>query len=123
MLNVAAVLLILVGLMHSVLGGRNLITPLIARGDFPVVLGSQRNGRLTLWFGWHALTFFWWAQAYVFWRMADDISRAGLATLVSWTAACAFIGGAALVVSRAKHLSWAMFLPLAVLLGFAAYTS
>lgn len=121
MIETSALCLFLVGLMHSVLGHRNLISPLLARKDFPVVLGSQRNGRLTLLFGWHALTLFWWAQAYVLWRMAEDPNRAALATLVSWAIACAMIGTTALVVSKAKHLSWMFFLPVAVLLGLAAY--
>jgi hypothetical protein len=30
--------------MHSLLGGRNLVPPSLAREDFSVVLGSQRNG-------------------------------------------------------------------------------
>lgn len=123
MIETSAVFLVLVGVMHSVLGQRNLISLLLAWEDFPVVLGSQRNGRLTLWFGWHALTLFWWAQAYVLWRIADDPNRAGLATLVSWAVACAAIGATALVVSKAKHLSWVFFLPIALLLGLAAYGS
>ena len=48
MITAAAVCLFLVGLMHSYLGGRNLIAPLMKNTNFPVVLGSQRNGRLTL---------------------------------------------------------------------------
>lgn len=123
MITTSAILLVLVGLMHSALGQRNLISPLLTREDFPTVLGSQRNGRLTLWFGWHALTLFWWAQAYVLWRMADDPSRAALVTLVSWAFACAVIGATALVMSKAKHLSWVFFLPIAILLGLAAYGS
>lgn len=120
MLETSAILLVLVGAMHSVLGGKNLVTPLLAREDFPVVLGSQRNGRLTLWFGWHALTFFWWAQAYVLWRIAQDASQAGPATLIAWAVACGLIGIAALVVSKGKHLSWVFFLPTAGMLGWAA---
>jgi hypothetical protein len=123
MLAFTAILLVLVGAMHSVLGGRNLISPLLAREDFPIVLGSQRNGRLTLWFGWHALTLFWWAQAYVLWRMADDMTHAGQATLISWATACALIGLIALIVSKGKHLSWVFFLPVATLLFIAGMGS
>lgn len=120
MIITSAILLVLVGLMHSVLGQRNLIAPLLAREDFPVVLGSQRNGRLTLWFGWHALTFFWWAQAIVLWRMAGDTGLAGQTTLFAWSFACVAIGLTALIVSKGKHLSWVFFLPIAALLGAAA---
>ncbi len=120
MLQTAAILLVCVGAMHSILGGKNLIGPLMKRDDFPVVLGSQRNGRLTLWFGWHALSFFWWAQAYVFWRMASDPAQTAQATLLAWAFSCAAIGGVALIVSRGKHLSWVFFLPVAVLLALSA---
>jgi len=120
MLEVSAILLVLVGAMHSFLGGARLIRPLLANEDFPSVLGSQRNGRLTLWFGWHALSFFWWAQAIVLWRMAVDITEVGQTTLIAWSASCAAIGLTALVMSKGKHLSWVFFLPIAALLGSAA---
>lgn len=109
MLETATILLVLVGAMHSTLGGRRLITPLIARDDFPTILGSQRNARLTLWFGWHALTLFWWAQAFVFWRMAKESAQAGPATLTAWAAACGLLGVAALVLTHGRHLSWVFF--------------
>jgi hypothetical protein len=48
MLFIAAALLFFVGLMHGLLGAKNVILPLLTREDFPVVLGNQRNGRLTV---------------------------------------------------------------------------
>lgn len=122
MLFIAATLLFLVGLMHSLLGEKNLIRPLLAREDFPVVLGSQRNGRLTLWFGWHALTLFWWGQAYVLMQMAFDIETAGRTTLITLSFACGTLGLVALLVSRGKHLSWVLFLPLAAILAWEIST-
>lgn len=120
MVIAAAVCLFLVGLMHSVLGGKNLVAPLMARNDFPVVLGSQRNGRLTLYFGWHALTLFWWAQAIVLVTIATEPSVVIPATLLSLAMACMILGGLALFVSRGRHLSWIFFVPIAVLLFIAA---
>lgn len=122
MLFIAATLLFLVGLMHSLLGEKNVIRPLLTREDFPVVLGSQRNGRLTLWFGWHALTLFWWAQAYVLVQMAVDIETAARTTLIALSVACGTLGLVALLVSRGKHLSWAFFLPLAAILAWKIST-
>lgn len=116
MLFAAAILLFLAGLMHSLLGEKNLIRPLLAREDFPVVFGSQRNGRLTLWFGWHALTLFWWAQAYVLARMAVDVETAAETVLITLAGACGLLGLTALLVSKGKHLSWVFFLPLAGIL-------
>lgn len=122
MLLIAATLLFLVGLMHSLLGEKNLIRPLLAKEDFPVVLGSQRNGRLTLWFGWHALTLFWWAQAYVLMQMAVDIETAARTTLIALCVACGTLGLVALLVSKGKHLSWVFFLPLAAILAWKVST-
>lgn len=122
MLFVAATLLFLVGLMHSLLGEKNLIRPLLAREDFPVVLGSRRNARLTLWFGWHALTLFWWAQAFVLMKMAVDVETAARTTLISLSLACATLGLVALLVSRGKHVSWVFLLPLAAILAWQVST-
>lgn len=116
MLEAAAILLFLVGLMHSVLGEKNLIRPLLAREDFPVILGSVRNAKLTLWFGWHALTLFWWAQAIVLIVMARHPGAAVETTLLTWALACGIMGMLALVVSKGRHLSWIFFLPLAGLM-------
>jgi hypothetical protein len=118
MLFLAAILLFLVGLVHSVLGEKNLIHPLFAQEDFPVVLGSQRNGRLTLWFGWHALTLFWWAQASLLTIMALDIENAAQTTLIALAIACGLLGLVALIGSKGKHLSCVFFLPLAGILGW-----
>lgn len=119
MITAAAVCLFLVGLMHSYLGGRNLIAPLMKSPDFPVVLGSQRNGRLTLYFGWHALTLFWWAQAIVLVAITVRPALVIPTTLLSLAVACAIMGGLALIVSRGRHLSWMFFLPISVLLLIA----
>ncbi|AVO37163.2 hypothetical protein [Pukyongiella litopenaei] len=116
MLSAAAICLVLVGAMHSFLGGLRLISPLLARPDFPSILGSQRNARLTLFFGWHALTVFWWAQAYVLWTIATEPSRAIHATLLTLAIASCMLACAAIIASRGRHLSWVFFLPITILL-------
>lgn len=122
MITAAAVCLFLVGLMHSYLGGRKLIAPLMERKDFPIILGSQRNGRLTLYFGWHALTLFWWAQAIVLVAITVRPSLVIPMTLLSLAVACAIMGALALIASRGRHLSWIFFLPISVLLLTAVTT-
>ncbi|MEC9249825.1 MAG: hypothetical protein VX501_04190, partial [Pseudomonadota bacterium] len=59
----AAVLLVLVGLFHSVLGGKRLIAPIVARDELPAILGSRTTSRVTLKAGWHLLTVMWFALA------------------------------------------------------------
>ena len=65
MLFIAAILTILVGLMHSVLGGRYLISPILRLEGHPSILGSRENARVTLWAAWHATSLTWWGLAAV----------------------------------------------------------
>ena len=116
----AAVLLSLVGLMHSLLGGKRLIDPILRRDDLPIILGGIKNTRLTLWVGWHALTLFWWSQAAVLVAIAVSPGYAITAFLTALSLASGFTGLLALFLSRAKHKSWVMFLPLSAVTGYIA---
>lgn len=120
MLIIAAILLFAVGAMHSILGGKRLIAPILARPDLPVILGSLENTRLTLWVGWHILTLFWWGQALVLVVIALAPEHTILATLLTLSAGTAIGGILALVLSRAKHRSWIMFLPLSIITFYIA---
>ena len=117
MLEFAAALLVLVGAMHSFVGGKRLIAPLLGKDDFPVILGSQQNGRVTLWFGWHALTLFWWSQAAVIWTISIDEELTAAVVLASTAVACAITGLAAVIATKGRHLSWVFFFPIAAILG------
>jgi hypothetical protein len=120
MLIFAAFLLFALGVMHSVLGGKRLIAPILARSDLPVILGSLDNTRITLRVGWHILTLFWWGQAVVLVVIAVAPEHVMSAFLLSLSGCCAVTGVLALVLSRAKHLSWILFLPLALITFYAA---
>jgi hypothetical protein len=120
MLILAALLLFAVGAMHSILGGKRLIAPILRRPDLPVILGSLENTRLTLWVGWHVLTLFWWGQAVVLVVIALAPELVVTATLVTLSACAGLTGMLALVLSRAKHRSWALFLPFAFITFYAA---
>ena len=62
-LILAAVMFVALGLIHPPCGGRYLIDPILALDNLPVILGSRRNTRRTLWAGWHIASLFWWANA------------------------------------------------------------
>ncbi len=115
MLILAAALLFAVGLMHSVIGGKRLINPILRRTDLPIILGSVENTRLTLWVGWHLLSLFWWGQAVVLIVVEVAPNLAVSAMLLTLSACSALAGALALILSRGKHKSWMMFLPLAIL--------
>lgn len=119
MLIIAAILLVAVSVMHSVLGGINLINPICRRDDLPIILGSRGNTVLTLQFGWHFLSFFWVALA-VFLvllhvrpdRFLEDFLLGGAGLFIA-------SGLIALIAGRGRHLSWVFFFPIGGLL-FAA---
>lgn len=123
MLLIAAILTIAVSLMHSVLGERRLIGPLLRREDLPVILGSLKNTRLTLRIAWHITSLMWWGIAAVLAYMHVAPETASVAFLWMVSAVFGVSGAAALVASRGKHRSWVFFLPIAVLTGYAAYTA
>ena len=115
-------MLFLVGLMHSALGGPQLIAPILKRGDMPVILGNVQNSRLTLLIGWHALTLVFWAQAAVLLAYAYDPALLQSAVLFSVAVPSGILGLAAVILSRGRHLSWAFFLPLAAMTGTMGWT-
>ncbi|GHF23896.1 hypothetical protein GCM10017044_18080 [Kordiimonas sediminis] len=120
MLTVAAIMLLLVGAMHSLLGGKRLIAPILRREDLPVILGSVENTKITLWAGWHALTLFWWAQAAGLLTLAYAPEHFIPAILGSTAIAAGIMGICAIILSKGRHKSWIFFLPLAFTTGYLA---
>lgn len=116
-LVIAAVLSVLIGIAHSVLGERLLLGPLFRRGEVPKLLGSSTFPRQVLRFTWHLTTVLALGIGVVIGYLASSpldphavwILRAlsitfGVSTLVS------------LIGARGKHFSWWVFLIIAVLL-------
>lgn len=118
MLVIAAVLLVGVSLMHSVLGGISLINPICRRSDLPIILGSRRNTVLTLQFGWHALSLFWLALAVLLVLLETRPELFIPAFLLGGAGLFALIGLIALIAGRGRHLSWVFFLTI----GWLFYT-
>ncbi len=122
MLLIAALMTVLVSAMHSVLGGKRLIAPILRMEGLPIILGSLNNTRLTLLVGWHITTLTWLGLAAMLVYLHVTPDHAGRAFL--WMVAAIFmIGGvAALILTRGAHLSWVLFLPIAAITGYAAFT-
>jgi hypothetical protein len=121
MLIVAALLLFAVGLMHSVLGGRRLINPILRRADLPVILGSLANTRVTLLVGWHLLTLFWWLLAAVLVALALTPQWAAQVLLFGLAFSTGLTGVLALILSKGRHRSWVFFLPISVIAALAGF--
>lgn len=112
-LIVGAVLTFGIGLAHSYLGERYILIRLFRRGNLPHLFGSDDFTRRTLRFVWHVTTIAWWGLGAVMVvyasRQADRAVLAVVALTFLVTAAIA------LVITRGRHLSWVVFLAIAIL--------
>jgi len=115
MLIAAAILTVLLALMHSILGARRLITPITRMEGLPAILGSRRMSELTLHVGWHLLSLTWLGMAGVMVAMQVMPSLHSHAFLWFVTGVFGVSGLLALFISRGRHLSWVLFLPVAIL--------
>jgi hypothetical protein len=115
-LYLAGFLAIIVGVAHSVLGERYILTRLFRRGDLPKLFGGTEFTERTLRFAWHVTSIAWWGFAAVLFQLAvGPVSNRNIATVVGVTfCTTAFV---VLVASRGRHLAWPVFL----FIGCAAF--
>jgi hypothetical protein len=118
-IRLCAVALVATSLVHSILGERRLIGPLLAQRDG--VLNSQL-ARFLLRAVWHVMTILFWILAMGLWAGAGSTDR----TLTVLLAATAIgIGGAGVydaIGSRGRHVGWPMLVLIGCLAGVAALT-
>ena len=91
MLYLAAVLLFLLGLAHSLLGERYILVRLFRRDNLPRLFGSPEFTVRTLRFAWHITTVAWWGLAALLVAIAQDgfgppETGATVARIIGWTA-------------------------------------
>ncbi len=120
MLLSAALLTLLLAAMHSVLGGRRLIAPLVKQDKFPIILGSEARARITLRVGWHVLSLMWVGIAALLAAMHFGAAATSQAFLIMVATTFGLSGIAAFWLSQARHLSWVLFLPIAALCAMSA---
>lgn len=124
MLVGAAVLIIALGAAHSYLGERFILTRLFRITELPRLFGSDSFTRHTLRFAWHLTSVAWWGIAALLLGTADSgaaaVPAAQIGSVISATslvsAVVAFVG------SRGRHLSWAVFILIAVLVWLGTHS-
>jgi len=115
-LLIAAVLTVAVGLVHSVLGEWRLIGPLLDPLHRQGILAKSTFARSILRFAWHLTTIAWWGFAVVLAGLATaPIDPAVRMTLIVIATTFLLTGILILVVSRAHHLAWPVFLAISAL--------
>lgn len=104
-LQLAAVLGFLLGLAHSVLGERYIITRLLRRDNLPELFGGTQFTARTLRFAWHLTTIALWGFAALLWQSSlDRLDQPTMLRTIGWT--CIAAGLLPLIITRGKHLSW-----------------
>lgn len=120
----AAVISIIVGLVHSVLGEVLIFSKLRTSGLVPSKSApplQERNVRI-LWATWHLASVFCWAFTGILISLALDTKSLESVALNATT--FAFLGGSLLVLigTKGKHPGWFGLLAVAVLVFFANAT-
>ena len=108
-------LAIALGLAHSVIGERRVVSRLCARPDVPPLWGSAELMRRTVRFAWHLTSIAWITAGALLLVFAGRL-REGSARVGVLVIAGSFLASAALafVVSRGRHPAWAVCLAIAV---------
>jgi len=119
LLYLAALLTIGVGLVHSILGERYIISRLPREEGMPRLLGSRTFTFLTLRFAWHITTIAWFGFAAILVLMAHGaLTRQNLAMVIAATFLLS--GLITLVVSRGRHFAWIVFLAIGAIASYEA---
>ncbi len=113
MLALAALFILAIALAHSYLGERYILVRLF-RQPLPKLFGSDDFTKRTLRFAWHVTSVAWLGFAALLLQAgSSELTRANVlvvtAVTFATTASIALIGG------RGKHLSWVVFMAIAVL--------
>ena len=112
----AAVLIVGIGIAHSWLGERYILMRLFRRQNMPHLFGSDDFTKRTLRFAWHITTVAWFgAAAFLLILASHPLDNS--ARMFSRVIAATFLVSSiiALAGSRGRHLSWVVFLLIAVL--------
>lgn len=116
----AAALTVMVSLVHSWLGERRLIGPLLAAEPRPPVLRS-RFLRNVLRYAWHITSLAWIGMAGMMVALAQaPLDRPGRLSAAVVGATFLIHSGLVLGMSRGRHLAWPVFLAIGLLCLWAA---
>ena len=116
----AAVLVIGLGAFHSVMGEIYIVRRLLRRDNLPKLFGGDTFTKRTIRYAWHLLTIFATAIGGILFAFSStgESSLRVIAAILGWSFVAATVWG--LASTRGRHLSWLVFLALAILTFAAA---
>jgi uncharacterized membrane protein len=117
LLVTAAVLTMAIGIVHSWLGERYIISRVLRRDDLPKLFGDDSFTRQTLRFAWHLTTVAWFGIAALLLVLSGLLTGVRVSDGLIFAVAQTFIISAvlALILTRGRHLSWVVFTIIAAL--------
>ena len=119
-LLIAAILLALIAVAHSVLGERYIIIRLFRRNDLPRLFGSDAFTKRTLRFAWHLTSVAWLGLAAVLAAAAEQTTPRVDPILQIVAVTCLVTAAVIALASKGRHLAWPVFLAVALLAWYAA---
>ena len=117
----AACILAFVGIAHSYLGERYLLGRLSRHGDLPKVFRNPVFAFRVMRLAWHITSIAWFGFAALLVLIAyPPVTAEGVGTAIG----IVFLvhGAASLILARARHLSWLLFLAVGALTIYAVRT-
>lgn len=121
LLFVAAAVVFIVGMAHSIMGERGLVTPLLNSGRQPQSKHGQAYMRAVVRGAWHLTTVLCWALAGVLVLAArQKLQSEHVALMFGWL--FMVLSVASLILARGRHPSWIMFLVIGILCLLVAFT-
>jgi hypothetical protein len=118
-LLVAAALVFAVGVAHSFLGEKYILTRLFRRPDLPKLLGDTTFTIRTLRFAWHLTTVAWWGfGAMLVLAAQGQLDPTNTLQVLAVTMLVTAV--TVLVASRGRHLAWPVFGAIGVIALYAA---
>jgi hypothetical protein len=115
-LAIAAVLAFTIGALHSLLGERYIVQPILRRSDLPRLLHNDWFFQRVVRFAWHLMTLFCWTLAalpFYYSRAAKDVTALEIIAVTFWLAALIVAVG-----SKGRHFAWPVFLAIGLLTWF-----
>lgn len=107
LLVIAAVLLVVLGVGHSIVGERYVVRHLVRRDDLPPVLGGQAFTAGVIRFAWHITSILAIGFAAVLALIAFGADWRAIAIAIGVT--CLVCAVLPVIYTRGRHVSWAIF--------------
>ena len=122
MLIISALLLIFIGLVHSYLGEKHIITRLFKR-ELPKLFGSDMFTKQVLRFAWHLTTIAWFGFAAILVELSTDSPDFLKTSLYIISVVFLISGAMSFGYTKGRHYSYLVFWAVTVICGYVASVS